>query len=85
VPRYSSVDKLKEAMGSKNVFTLKRSGKAPLIMAKTGKSEKSIKPFFVLAAKATIPAKRYVSIAVENASPKVTAAIQNALAAPGGK
>ncbi len=84
-PLYKTVDALKQAMGSKNVFTLKNGSKAPLIMAKTGKSDRSIKPFFVLAPKATIPAKRYVSIAVENASPKVTAEISNALAASGGK
>lgn len=79
VPRYSTVAALKQAMGEKNVFTLKRGGKPPLIMAKTGKSDRSIHPFFVLSASVKIPARHYVSIALEAASPLVTKEIKDAL------
>ena len=57
VPRYESVAALKAHFGEKNVFTMK--GKN-IIWAKTGKSSRSLKPFFVLAKKSVIKPTHYI-------------------------
>jgi phage gpG-like protein len=62
VPRYPTPADLKAKFG-KATFLLKRDGKAPLIVAKTGK--KKITPFFVLAKEAKIPATHYLTKSIE--------------------
>lgn len=72
VPRYPTVADLKQAMGKENVF--KPKGKN-YIALKTGK--KTIKPMFILAASVEIKPTWYVSIAAEEAAPKVQEIVQD--------
>lgn len=61
--RYPTVQSLKDAMGAKNVFSFKGAG-SNILWAKKGKTDRSIKPYFLLAKQVRIPASHYVSFAI---------------------
>lgn len=65
VPRYPTAEDLKNKFGEKNVFLLKRAGQAPLLMAKTGKTDRSVKPYFALMTSVKIPASGYIDKTLE--------------------
>lgn len=78
--RYRSVQALRDALGAKNVFYLKRAGKAPVVMAREGKD---LKAYFVLKDEVELPARKYISIAIfdsaEAAQQKGQKAVADAL------
>lgn len=75
VPRFPSPADLKEAYGANNVFLLKRQGQTPLLMAKTGKTDKSAKPFFALKKSVDVPASHYITQTLEKQADTVRSRI----------